>query len=913
MPATADSLLLANNACNYTVFRKDRITDTHGGGVCLIVNHSAVKCVSVAIDSLFNDLDIICIDIVSTNNPVRLIAGYRPPSSDTAAEALTFTKNFINCLSMLCNVDSSIVLLGDFNFPSIDWTNLQFIIDSNRCSTLFSIFASQFCFEQLVPEPTRITLGGKSSLLDLVLCNDRIIVCDVNVVEPFSTSDHCAVNFKINCPSKSAIMPAHELRSFSDADWVTISGFLNNCDWCDVFNDCNSADDCSCAFYKKLNEAISNFVPLKRFKQTKTNKHYNYPLHIRKLYRAKAAAWRRYKQFKTQTLHRQYNLISSRCRKAVYAHVAKHEEKLINSGNIGKFFRYANSKFSHKPSIGPLRDALGNKTMDPQVKAKLLSQFFQSQFTSDNGVLPGMQPQSTGPGLSSIVFTPNLISRTIHKLSHRSAGGPDGIPPTFYKNVCPSICQPLAFLFQIIFDEGHVPLIWRKAFITSIHKKGDSTLPSNYRPISLTCCMCKLMESIIKDQLTSYLLLKGLISKHQHAFIKRHSTVTNLLECTHDWAAAVHGGNDVDVIYIDFSKAFDSVVHTKLVFKLSNYGVCGKLLQWINAFLTNRFQCAVIEHCFSEWLPVISGVPQGSVLGPILFILFVDDVMQICESSSVTLKLFADDLKLFTSIKTNLDMPALQSTLGRLQQWCADWQLTINTTKCHVLHLGKNNINPPYFLNGCQIGASQDVTDLGVDIDSCLKYNLHINKIIGKAYCRVGVVFKCFATRSVRVLRQAFITYVRPILEYASSVWSPHLLKHINAIEKIQKKFTKRIPRLSHLAYPERLAAIGLEPLELRRLKTDLIMYYKILHDLIALPANVYFNQQQYFSQTRTGGNRLIVTRCNTDRFRNDFFNRCLNCYNNLPPHVVNASSLTRFKNLLSITDLSFYLYCSYF
>ena len=141
------------------------------------------------------------------------------------------------------------------------------------------------------------------------------------------------------------------------------------------------------------------------------------------------------------------------------------------------------------------------------------------------------------------------------------------------------------------------------------------------------------------------------------------------------------------------------------------------------------------------------------------------------------------------------------------------------------------------------------------------------------------------------------ITYVRPILEYASSVWSPHLLKHINAIEKIQKKCNKRIPCLSHLTYPERLAAIGLEPLELRRLKTDLIMYYKILHDLIALPANDYFNQQQYISQTRTGGNRLIAAQCNTNSFQNDFFNRCVNCYNNLPLNVVNANSLLCLKN----------------
>jgi hypothetical protein len=356
------------------------------------------------------------------------------------------------------------------------------------------------------------------------------------------------------------------------------------CDWSAVFNACSSADECAAAFYVKLNEAISKFVPLNIFRSTKTNKHFTYPSHIRKLYRAKAAAWQRFKHFKTKTLQQDYKKISSQCRKAVYAHTAKREEAVIKTGNIGKFYRFANSKFTHKPSIGPLQDANGKKTIDPHVKADLLSKFFQSQFTTDNNIMPDMHPRTTDAGISTIVFTPLLVSRVIKNLNARSSGGPDCIPAIFFKKTCASLCQPVAFLFQILFDEGCLPPIWRQTFITSIYKKGDSTLPSNYRPISLTCTICKIMESIIKDQLMSYLLSKGLINKHQHAFIKKHSTVTNLLECTHDWAVAIHGGFAVDAIYIDFSRAFDSVVHSKLLYKLSNFGITGNLLAFISSF-----------------------------------------------------------------------------------------------------------------------------------------------------------------------------------------------------------------------------------------------------------------------------------------------------------------------------------------
>ena len=212
------------------------------------------------------------------------------------------------------------------------------------------------------------------------------------------------------------------------------------------------------------------------------------------------------------------------------------------------------------------------------------------------------------------------------------------------------------------------------------------------------------------------------------------------------------------------------------------------------------------------------------------------------------------------------------AVLDRLQQWCTDWQLKINTSKCNIIHFGHKNNKYKYFLNGSPIGAPETVTDLGVDVDPLLKFDTHINKIIKKSYSRIGVLFKGFATRDAHLLKQAYITYIRPVLEYASSVWSPHLLKYINSIERVQKYFTKRIPSLKQYSYPERLALIGLEPLEVRRLKTDLILYYKSSHNLIAIPFNEYFNLQTNLSQTRSGGNHLVPSFCSTNRFANDFF-----------------------------------------
>jgi hypothetical protein len=187
----------------------------------------------------------------------------------------------------------------------------------------------------------------------------------------------------------------------------------------------------------------------------------------------------------------------------------------------------------------------------------------------------------------------------------------------FFKECSLWLCEPLAYVFQSCFDHSYLPPVWLRAYITPAFKKGDAADPQNYRPIALTCIMCKLMEHIIKDQLLGYLLNKNLISKQQHAFIIKHSTASNLLECIHDWSVALNDSNSVDVIYIDFKRAFDSIVYSKLIHKLTCYGISGKLLAWISAFLHNRLQSVVIENTNSTYVDVISGVPQGSVLGPI--------------------------------------------------------------------------------------------------------------------------------------------------------------------------------------------------------------------------------------------------------------------------------------------------------
>ena len=324
--------------------------------------------------------------------------------------------------------------------------------------------------------------------------------------------------------------------------------------------------------------------------------------------------------------------------------------------------------------------------------------------------------------------------------------------------------------------------------------------------------------------------------------------------------------------------------------------------------LTNRYQRVVLEHRFSEWCAVISGIAQGSVLGPILFILFIDDVAEVC-SGDVSHQLFADDLKLYTTVVSNLDIYSLQTVLDRLQQWCFTWQLDVNVSKCHVLHIGKNNPSYAYYFAGTAIPDADLVVDLGITMDPVLTFDYHINSIISKAYSRVGALFKGFSTRSLPFMKKAFITYVRPILEYASNVWNPYLLKHINGIERVQRLFTRRIPSLCELSYPERLAMLDLEPLELRRLKFDLVLYYKIFNNLVHLPRTYLPDDPPVrLMDTRSGINRLSNPDISTNQLDNIFFRRCVTCWNNLPDAVVASQSVRSFKNNLANVDLHCFL-----
>ena len=387
--------------------------------------------------------------------------------------------------------------------------------------------------------------------------------------------------------------------------------------------------------------------------------------------------------------------------------------------------------------------------------------------------------------------------------------------------------------------------------------------------------------------------------------MKRHSTNTNLLECLNDWTLSISNHKLVHIGYIDFQRAFDSISHPKLILKLSSYGISGNLLFWIKAFLLNRTQSVRVGSTISNACVVTSGVPQGSFLGPVLFNLFIQDIADFFQNST-KIKMFADDLKLYTEFTTGTNSQ-FQIHLDHISLWATTWQLGISYSKCHILELGSSSIPMLYNLNNVVISNSESVTDLGVIINPNLKFKSHIQDIVNRALLRSSHIFRCFLSRNNVNLVRAFKTYVRPLVEYVSTVWSPSDITLIDALESVQRRFTKRLPGFSIMSYADRLTNLNLQSLEHRRLINDLVMCFKIIHGLVEIDLNDFFTIS---NNTTLRGHpfKLVVPLARTNVRKHFFSCRVVNAWNDLPANIVSAPSIMAFKKHLHKLDFSKYL-----
>ena len=476
--------------------------------------------------------------------------------------------------------------------------------------------------------------------------------------------------------------------------------------------------------------------------------------------------------------------------------------------------------------------------------AQAFCQYFESVFVVNNmNVLPDCCSYDM-PIFRLPTVTAEQMKSEIVALDRNTCSGYDNFPVVFLIECAEELSFPLCSIFNKTIDQGVFPSLLKFNNIVPIYKsEGDKSRVESYRPISIQPVISKLFERIVNRALRRH--IEQFICEEQHGFTPTKSTVTNLL-CYKDYiSCAFDDGVQVHSIYTDLRKAFDTVCHDFLLLKMSNYfGIRENELKWFRSYLSERYQRVILKGVESDWTHVTSGVPQGSILGPSLFLMYIND-LPLCLRNSRCL-LFADDVKVFKRVSTVKDCLDLQKDLVSLSQWCSIWQMNFNLSKCNFINFSlKRGLNIPfeYFLNDCILKEVDHNKDLGVHFMSTLSFSLHISTVVNKAFRMFGFIKRTMKPfNNTFLLKVLYNAYIRSCLDYCSPVWCPNNKCMTNKLERVQKKFVKFLCFLnsvdySNNRYEELCKHFQLTTLEQRRKITDLVLFHKILHGKVKCPS----------------------------------------------------------------------------
>ncbi|CAH8570357.1 unnamed protein product [Schistosoma haematobium] len=870
-----------------TLFRNDRKIGI-GGGVAIYIS----SCLEVhQVHNLeFNNLEESIWCSVRLSSTSRCLVGviYRKPTADTE-----YDSRMLEGLSRSIRLGfTHILILGDFNLPRVNFAEHTYTGGDNSTEARFFNLIDNLGLYENVRSATRWRNSQTPSRLDCVFTNEEFLVDNLSILAPLGKSDHAVIAFSFVIKTKLRY-PNNNLRwNFKRLNVRALHDHLQQVAW-DVHPQIDVDGHWDFLLHTLLratNHSVPQTVP-KSFKPPTVIKNRTLRLLSRKRH-----CWAEYKRTNNDGAYRQYKHIRNTCTKAIREDRLQYQTKLMDkfASNPRSLFRYAASLRQAKTGVSQLLGPNGPTNNDGDAANLLAAHYSQTFQPADiNFIDDSFICNSTG--LSEVDLSADLVFRKLQHLRLDTSPGPDMVHPAILREAASILATPLSVMFSHSLSRGKLPENWKLAHITPIFKGGRRNEPSSYRPVALLSLPSKLMESLICDGLNDYLLSLNFFSPQQHGFRKGYSCITNLLTAVDRWTSILDRKGKVDVIYLDFSKAFDKVNHLCLINKLKRLGIKPPLIDWLTSYLKNRHFKVRVNFTLSQAMECSSGVPQGSVLGPLLFLIYINDLPQQVTSD---LLLFADDVKLWREIRNQDDIQALQEDLTRLHSWADDNGLTFNTSKCKVVHL-RHVANYSYNLGNSSLVVSQVEKDLGVLVPHDLKSYANCDKNAFRANLALVTLRRIFGQFDGRTFHTIFNSFIRPHLEYGNIVLPPSLQKDKVTLERIQRRATKSVRGLKSKPYEERLRSLDLYPLEYRRLRGDLLMAYSILNTsghplkhLLKLSSN----------NNLRGNTQKLETQHSKTECRHNFYSlRVVKSWNSLPAELVQATSQESFKRQLDL------------
>ena len=895
-----------------TVARRDRQDipsysnkpEARGGGTFIIIKDDMT---GIRQNHLETDCEIVWTKVELCGHKSAYIASYyRPHENDRQS-----LEELENSLGKICNKTSAHIWLGgDFNFPGFNWKEeyLKSGCSQPELTRKFIDIAAESGLSQVVKEPTFF-----ENTLDLFLTNNPSLVQNCQVIPGISKDGHHAVCIDLDVSTSRHVKKPREVFSYKRADWEAMKRdmgpAMNNI--LTTTSEDTPVDDILDAFTKALEEAQAKHIPSRMTKAKERPPWITQE--IRTLLRKQKKLFAKQNGSASATrVAQKYRSLKALTQRSIRKAYWSYVDNILTDtstdetpGTNKKFWSFIKHQRQEAQGVASLKHQ-GKLEANPVTKATILNNQFQSVFSSRNPLaLKNICAKACDfpedpqiPRMSPLSITEEGVHRRLEKLQPHKAAGPDKMKPKILKELADIIAPVITRIYRASLKQTRAPQAWKRANVTAVFKKGEKYKPSNYRPISLTSILCKQMEHIIASHLMNHLNSNKILYNKQHGFRSKLSCETQLIEFTSDLFRSLQDRKQMDVIVMDFSKAFDKVPHNRLMYKLERAKLDPSVIGWIGSFLNERTQRVVVDGEESPSAPVTSGVPQGSVLGPILFLIYINDMPLYTKHSQI--RLFADDTIAYLTVTSEQDCHLLQEDLRRLESWEKEWQMEFHPAKCNIIRITRkhNKIAFPYQLHGHTLTDVPSAKYLGVTITEDLTWNKHIEKISASANRKLGFLKRNIKTKDSKLKEKAYKAIVRPSVEYCSTVWDPASNNLRTLLEKTQRRAARWVTGRYHntSSVTGMLRDLGWRTLTDRRVDSRLIMLFKIKHGLVNVLASDFFSLHR-------DNFHIKPIHAKSKYFNDSFFPRTINDWNKLPTNVISTDKLSLFRTLLMKTS----------